>query len=138
MLLRSRSAQGTWGGRPGRRISYAVNSFLHDIPQAAERGNPAVVSPGDARAQGLNPGDRVCLEGPGGTTEAALAVSARLPDGSIMLAHGWGRRDPEAVSPGRPEPGANTNALTSDVEIDPYCGMPVFQGHPVRLRKNVG
>lgn len=122
----------------GRRLSHAVNSFLHNIPEAAARGNPAVISPGDARAQGLNPGDRVCLEGSGGTTEAVLAVSARVPDGSIVLAHGWGRRDPEAVSSGESKPGANANALTSDAAFDPYCGMPVFQGHLVRMRKNAG
>lgn len=122
----------------GRRLSHAVNSFLHNVPEAAARGNPAVVSPGDATALGLTPGDRVCLEGPGGTTEAVLAVSARVPNGSIALAHGWGHPDPEAVPPGGPEPGANANALTSDSELDPYCAMPVLQGHLVRLRKDAG
>lgn len=122
----------------GRRLPHAVNSFLHNIPEAAARGNPAAISPGDARALGLNADDRVCLEGPGGTTEAVLAVSARVPDGSIVLAHGWGRRDPEAKSLEGAEPAANANALTSGAEIDPYCGMPVLQGHLVRLRTNAG
>ena len=137
-----RSARTTLARQPGefavagRRLSHAVNSFLHNIPEAAARGNPAVISPGDARTQGLNPGDRVCLEGPDGTTEAVLAVSARVPDGSIVLAHGWGHQDPEAVLYGESKPGANANALTSDAETDPYCGMPVLQGHLVRLRKS--
>lgn len=139
-----RSACATLPRKPGefavagRRLAHAVNSFLHNIPEAAARGNPAVISPDDARALALKPGDRVCLEGPGGTTEAVLAVSARVPDGSIVLAHGWGRQDPEAVSPGGSGPGANANALTSDAETDPYCGMPIFHGHLVRLRNYAG
>ncbi len=122
----------------GRRLSHAVNSFLHNIPEAAARGNPAVISPGDARALGLNAGERVRLDGPGGTTEAVLAVSARVPDGSIVLSHGWGHDDPDGTSHAGKRSGANANALTSDVDIDPFCGMPVFQSHVVRIGKMAG
>ena len=119
----------------GRRVSHAVNSFLHNIPEAAARGNPAVISPGDARALGLSAGERVCLEGPGGTTRAVLAVSARVPDGSIVLAHGWSHDNLDGMSHAGKGSGANANALTSDIDIDPFCGMPVFQGHRVRISK---
>ena len=122
----------------GRRVSHAVNSFLHNIPEAAVRGNPAVISPGDARALGLSAGERVCLEGPGGTTQAVLAVSARVPDGSIVLAHGWSHDNLDGMSHAGKGSGANANALTSDIDIDPFCGMPVFQGHRVRIRKTAG
>lgn len=119
----------------GRRLSHAVNSFLHNVPEAAARGNPAVISPGDAETLGLNPGDRVLLEGSAGSTEAVLAVSARVPDRSIVLAHGWSQDKVEGISQAPAASAANANALTSDVDIDPFCGMPVLQGHLVRIGK---
>ena len=122
----------------GRRLSHAVNSFLHNIPEAAARGNPALISPNNARALGLVAGDRVLVEGPGGTTVAELAVSERVPDGSIVLAHGWDHRDLESMSHARKQSGANANALTSGEDIDAYCGMPVFQSHLVRIGKTFG
>ena len=122
----------------GRRLSHAVNSFLHNTPEAAARGNPAIVSPNDARALELVAGDRVCLAGPSGTTTAVLAVSDRVPDGSLVLAHGWGHRDPEGMSHARKQSGPNANALTSGEGIDAYCGMPVFQSHLVRISKTTG
>ena len=119
----------------GHRLPHAVNSFLHNIPEAAARGNPAVISPADARALGVSAGERVNIRGPGGTTAAVLAVSARVPDGSILLSHGWGRREPAPSSHPGTDPDADANALTDDTEIDRYCGMPVFQGHRVRICK---
>ena len=122
----------------GRRLSHAVNSFLHHIPEAAARGNPALISPANAQALGLTAGDRVLVEGPGGTTVAVLAVSGRVPDGSIVLAHGWGHRDLEGMSHARKQSGANANALTSGEDIDAHCGMPVYQSHLVRISKTTG
>lgn len=122
----------------GRRLSHAVNSFLHNIPEAAARGNPALISSNKAQALGLVAGDRVLIEGPGGTTVADLAVSERVPDGSIVLAHGWGHRDLEDMSHARNRSGANANALTSGEDIDAYCGMPVYQSHLVRISKTTG
>lgn len=122
----------------GRRLSHAVNSFLHNIPEASARGNPAIISPGDARALEMRPGDRVCLQGPGGSTEATLGVSARVPDGSIMLAHGWGGEFSKGMSESRRASEANANALSSDADVDPYCGMPVLQNHLVRIAKTPG
>ncbi|MCY4551542.1 MAG: molybdopterin-dependent oxidoreductase [Defluviicoccus sp.] len=122
----------------GRRLSHAVNSFLHNIPEASARGNPAIVSPGDARVLDMRPGDRVRLQGPGGSTEATLLVSKRVPNGSIVLAHGWGGELSEELSQSRRASEANANALTSDADIDPYCGMPVLQNHLVRIAKAAG
>ncbi len=122
----------------GRRLSHAVNSFLHNIPEASARGNPAMISPGDARALDMRPGDRVCLQGPGGSTVATLVVSNRVPDGSVVLAHGWGGEVSEGMSEPRRASEANANAFTSDTDVDPYCGMPVLQNHLVRIAKAAG
>ena len=80
----------------------------------------------------------MCLQGPGGSTVATLVVSKRVPDGSVVLAHGWGGEVSEGMSEPRRASEANANALTSDTDIDPYCGMPVLQNHLVRIAEAAG
>ena len=65
-------------------------------------------------------------------------VSARIPDGSIALAHVWGRQDPNRTAHPRKGSAAIANALTDDVDIDPYRGMPVYQGRLVRISRTTG
>lgn len=137
-LDEARAARPSKGGEfrvAGRRLSYAVNSFLHNVPEAAHRGNPVLVSPADAAAHDFKTGDEVALEGPCGTTTAAVAISGRVPDGSLVLAHGWEHRAIDCAHAARAR-GGNANALTSDEDLDRHTGMPVYHGHRVRLRKS--
>lgn len=118
----------------GRRLSHAVNSFLHNVPEATRRGNPVLVAPADAVAHNLETGDEVVLEGSFDATTSTVAISDRVPPGTVVLAHGWDHRASDLAN-AKQASGGNANALTSDEDLDLYTGMPVYHGYRVKLRK---
>ncbi len=92
--------------------------------------NPAFLSPEDAAALGLEPGDEIRLVSDHGRIPAILEIDRHLRPGLVSMAHGWGGapdRDAEVRSLG-----GNTNRLAStDAAWDRYTGIPVMSNLPV-------
>jgi len=134
-IRNSRSSENDTYKVAGRRLAHAVNSFLRTVPEAAKRGNPVLISPADAAALGLIDGETAIIESPSGRTEGVVRVSDKVPDGTIVLSHGWGHGGVHRGGSAAGPKDANANALTADDAIDRFCGMPVYQGHEVRVRR---
>ncbi len=94
--------------------------------------NPAFVSPEDAEALGLRPGDEITIVSDHGRTPAIVAFDRGLRRGVVSMSHGWGGspdRDGEVA-----EIGGNTNRLASTTDAwDRYSGMPVMSNLPVDI-----
>jgi anaerobic selenocysteine-containing dehydrogenase len=119
----------------GRRLSHAVNSFLHNVPRFSSRGNPAYLSPEDAARLQVVEGDEVQLHRGADAVTVSVALSDDVPRGAISMSHGWGHEGTTTMTNAMAATGANANALTTDTQLDPYTGMPVYHGHRVRLTK---
>jgi molybdopterin-containing oxidoreductase family iron-sulfur binding subunit len=75
---------------------HAHNAWLHELPDPITKqvwGNAALLSPAAARRLGVDDGDVVRLDdGRGATVEVPALVQAGLPDATVALALGFGRR----------------------------------------------
>jgi molybdopterin-containing oxidoreductase family iron-sulfur binding subunit len=74
---------------------YANNGWLQELPDpvtTSSWGNPARVSPADARRLGLQDGDVVRLEARGRRIEVPVLVQPGQAEGTVSLALGYGRR----------------------------------------------
>lgn len=119
----------------GRRLPHGVNSFLHNVPEFAAKGNPAWISPDEATRLELSDGDPVQLRTDLGTAETTLRLDDEIPPGAVVFSHGWGHRESMNMSVARTATGGNVNALTSDTDLDPFTGMPIYHGFSVRLER---
>jgi MoCo/4Fe-4S cofactor protein with predicted Tat translocation signal len=73
---------------------YANNGWLQELPDPVTTvtwGNPARLSPADARRLGLEDGDVVRLEARGRSLEVPLLVQPGQAEGTVSLALGYGR-----------------------------------------------
>ena len=113
--------------------------------------NPVALHPDDAASLGLQSGDQVYLETPGGRAKATVMVRHGVQRGVVAIEHGFGHRELGArahrmgdkMQPQEPgiAAGINLNELgLSDptrhgrnVFVDPVAGATVRQGLPARL-----
>ncbi|MHB9117343.1 MAG: molybdopterin dinucleotide binding domain-containing protein [Burkholderiales bacterium] len=113
--------------------------------------NPVAVHPDDAAHLGLQSGDKVYLETPGGRAAATVILRHGVQRGVVAVEHGFGHRELGArahtiggqTRPHEPAIGAGTNlndmGLSDpsrsgrNVFVDPVAGTAVRQGLPARI-----
>ncbi len=151
--VRDKYPQAQW---PLQLISYK-SSLQNSYSIGARRlrglhaDNPVALHPDDAADLGLQSGDQVYLETPGGRAKASVMLRHGVQRGVVAVEHGFGHREfgarahriGDAVRPHEPDiaAGINLNDLgLSDptfngrnVLLDPVAGSTVRQGLPARL-----
>jgi anaerobic selenocysteine-containing dehydrogenase len=123
----------------GRRDVRSNNSWMHNLPTLAKGPErcTALLHPDDAARHGVQPGDRIRLEGAGGR---AIELPAMLTDemmaGVVSVPHGWGHDQPGTrLGVAAQRPGANLNDLLDDRLRDPLSGTSVLNGIAVTMRR---
>jgi anaerobic selenocysteine-containing dehydrogenase len=122
----------------GRRQLSSNNSWMHNV-QALVRGQNRCtlqMNPADAESRGLAEGDLAVIDARVGSVDAVVEVTDTLRPGVVSLPHGWGH-DVEGTRAGvaRSQPGANSNVLTDDEQIEQLSGTAILNGIPVRVAR---
>jgi anaerobic selenocysteine-containing dehydrogenase len=120
----------------GRRQLRSNNSWMHNsarLMKGADRCT-ALMHPDDARARGLDDGDRVRVVSRVGAIELPLEVSDEIRAGVVSVPHGFGH-----VRPGvgwrlaAEKAGASVNDITDPSVVDAITGNAAFNAVPVRV-----
>ena len=120
----------------GRRQLRSNNSWMHNsarLMKGADRCT-ALLHPDDARARGLDAGDRVRVVSRVGAIEVPLEVSDEIRVGVVSVPHGFGH-----VRPGigwrlaAEKAGASVNDITDPSVVDALTGNAAFNAVPVRV-----
>jgi anaerobic selenocysteine-containing dehydrogenase len=94
------------------------------------------MSPADAAARELAPGDLVEVESRAGRVGVSVEISDEMMAGVVSLPHGWGHgRDGVRLSVAAQHPGASVNDVTDETLVDVLSGTASFSGVPVTVRK---
>ena len=101
----------------GARIPNTIHSRLHDVSWVPT----ADISHEDARALGIDEGERIRVSTPTGTLEIAAHISSQIPQGQIYLVHGYREAD--------------VNRLISRDKLDPYSGFPAYRSTACKIEK---
>ncbi|MCW2526225.1 MAG: putative dehydrogenase [Pseudonocardiales bacterium] len=104
-----------------RRMLRVMNSQFRDARVRGET-QPAyvLVHPHDAAAAGILDGARIRVIGRHGATEGRARVTDEIRVGAISMPHAWGDPDVQRLT------------STAD-DVDPYTGMVLLSGLPVRI-----
>lgn len=99
----------------GARVKGLIHSRMFRIPAMRKlHPHPTVeIHPEDARALGLEAGDKVRVETPRAGIEVRAEFSGRVPKGVVSLYHGWPEADP--------------NILIEPDYLDPISGFPGYK-----------
>lgn len=120
-----------------RRLPHVHNSSWH-AHERARRGsltNPAFLHPEDLKALGITAGSSVEIASAHGTIRGVAAAAPELRRGVVSMPHCFGGLpgDEEDAS------GGNTSRLAStDVDYDPYTGIPRMSTIPISVRPAPG
>ncbi len=119
----------------GARRAAGYNSWTHNIPALAEKlgGNWATLSECDAAALGVRSGDHVRIETAAGSIEIHARVSKDIRPGVVAVHQFWGHTYDSGMYTSRRRPGVNVNFLHATTDLDPFTGMPVYNGRPCRV-----
>jgi len=119
----------------GARRLASYNSWTHNIPALMEKlkGNWLTISPADATRLSVIDAGRVRVVSAVGAVEIAAVVSPDIRPGVVAIHQFWGHTYESGMRTSRRYPGVNVNTLHDDRVRDRFCGMPVFNGTPVRV-----
>jgi len=119
----------------GARRLASYNSWTHNIPALAERlhGNWAMLNPRDAARLGVRDGGRVRITSRTGSMDVPARHDADVREGVVAVHQFFGHVYDSGMHTARRMPGVNVNQLHDDRTLDPFCGMPVFNGTPCRV-----
>ncbi|HVK71505.1 MAG TPA: molybdopterin dinucleotide binding domain-containing protein, partial [Polyangium sp.] len=120
----------------GRRHMRNNNSWMHNVPSLVKGPDRSMllVHPTDAARLGLTSGARVRVRSRVGEVVVAMAVTEDMMPGVVSLPHGHGHAaaaDTMRVAAG--VPGANANAITDDLHVEPLTGTAILNGVPVTV-----
>ncbi|MDI3285218.1 molybdopterin-dependent oxidoreductase [Polyangium sp. 15x6] len=120
----------------GRRHMRNNNSWMHNVPSLVKGPDRSMllVHPTDAERLGLSSGARVRVRSRVGEVVVGMAVTEDVMPGVVSLPHGHGHAaaaDTLRVAAG--VPGANANAITDDLDVEPLTGTAILNGVPVTL-----
>ena len=86
---------------------------------------------------GIAEGERVQVTSRIGSVEIVVKVTEEMMPGVISISHGFYDTPPaECNLPGK-APGACTNMLTDEKDLEPFAGMALLNGVHVRVEKIV-
>jgi anaerobic selenocysteine-containing dehydrogenase len=106
---------------------------------ARQSGTFLRISREDATALSIADGDLVEVSTRSGLVEVPAKVTTDIRPGVVSMPHGWGRKlfHPE-VPTNVERQGVSDNALTDDVELDAFTGMPIYNSLPCSVRRAMG
>jgi anaerobic selenocysteine-containing dehydrogenase len=94
--------------------------------------------PAAAAERGINPGDWVHIEAPGGSVRARARLNDTLEPNVVCGQHGWWQACPEIGAPGydpfSPD-GANLNLIIGNEAIDPVSGSVPHRAYLCQIRR---
>jgi len=135
--------QGALAARPGeqlvligRRELRSNNSWMHNLRTLTKGAETCLllVHPDDARRLGLADGAHARVTSAAGCAEAPVRVTDAIMPGVVSLPHGWGHDAPGMqLRVAADHPGANVNALTGELAVDPLSGNAVLNGVAVTV-----
>jgi len=128
----------TGGDFPFRLIPRRSNNFMNSTGriiaklQAGKTWNPALMHPDDLARLGIESGSVIRVRSPWDQIQAIVEADPSLRPGVIAMTHGFGGL------PGQEarfrELGSNTGRLlNTEVDFDPYTGMPRIGNVPVAV-----
>lgn len=119
----------------GARRLASYNSWTHNIPALMEKlkGNWLTIAPDDAATLGVRDGGHVRVVSSVGAIEIPAVVSSDIRPGVVAIHQFWGHTYESGTRTSRRYPGVNVNFLHDDAVRDAFCGMPVYNGTPVRV-----
>ncbi len=119
----------------GERRSFTANTIIRDPAWRKKDAEGALrLSPADAKAAGVQTGDRIRLTTPGGSAVAVAEVNDTMMEGHVALPNGLGL----AYSPAGGEPevaGVAPNELTTTEWRDHIAGTPWHKHVPARIER---
>ena len=116
----------------GERRSFTANTIIRDPAwRKTDAAGALRMSPEDAAALGVGPGDRVRVTTRRGTAVATVEVSDTLQRGHVTLPNGLGLTG----AAGSETPGVAPNELTSSGDRDPFVGTPWHKHVPARVER---
>ncbi len=116
-----------------KREPMSHNSWLHNnarFVKGRRRTNYLYMNPDDARARGLERGERVIVSSAVGEIELPLAITADMMKGAVALPHGWGHQKAKGLRVASQTEGANVNILAESgpEALEPLSGMAHMNG----------
>ncbi len=128
----------------GRRERYVPHAPFRALPRLRGRireTNYAELSPADFRRYGILEDEEVCVRSPTGAIRIRARPDPRIPPGIVCIPIQWGYKSAgqglngDAANAGVEAAacGANGNVLVSDRDLDPFTGLPRYNGTPCRI-----
>jgi anaerobic selenocysteine-containing dehydrogenase len=122
----------------GRRQLRGNNSWMHNAPRLMRGADRCtlMLHPVDARARGIEAGDRVEVRTHIGAIAVPAEVTDRVMPGVVSLPHGFGHdRSGVRQSLASANPGASLNDLTDPERLDELTGNAALSGIPVAVHR---
>ncbi len=123
----------------GRRERSVLHSTLRELPRLRRRvpdTNYAELNPDDVRRFGILDDEEVCVRSPTGAIRIRARPDPRIPRGVVCIPIHWGHMpngDPTGRKLNGTVRGANGNTLVDDRDLDPFTGLPHYNGTPCRI-----
>ena len=121
----------------GERRKWTANTILRNPAWRRGKGPQCTLRMNleDARAAGVDSGDRVRLATRRGEVEIPVQVDDRLPPGLVSAPNGFGTFYPDETSGELRPVGVNINLLTDAANRDPFTGIPFHKHLPCRVTR---
>lgn len=105
---------------PSRRMRHLNSLFAGEATGDGRADVPRItLNPDDAAARGITEGQQVRVTSAHGSVDGQTAITDDVRSGTVTIPHGFGAM--------------NVNDLTSDDDLDPLTGMPVYSGLPIQV-----
>ncbi len=120
----------------GRRQPRTNNSWMHNAPELARRGDRCtlLMHPDDARQRRLAADQPVEVRSRVGAVVVPLELTDKIRPGVVSLPHGFGHgRRGTRLSTAARQPGASLNDLTDERRLDELSGTVSYSGVPVEV-----
>jgi len=122
----------------GQRDRRTHNSWMQNNTEINQPDtNHALINTEEAKVRRLNEGDLVTLETELGKLELPLQISDDVKSGVVVVSHGWGHRNNQALSKASAQTGVNINKILpgGHENQEPVSGQAIITGHYVSLTK---
>ena len=123
----------------GRRERHVLHATFRALPRLRERvpsTNYAELHPDDFRRFGILEDEEICVRSPVGAIRIRARPDPRVAPGNVCIPIHWGHRpngDPAGDGVADAARGVNGNVLVEDRDLDPFTGMPRYNGAPCRI-----
>lgn len=123
----------------GLRESHTHNTWMHNSKRLVQedRVQTLRIHPDDAKAAGLQDGDRASVKSPAAAIEVAIEVSDEMFPRNVALPHGWGHTGGGGWQHANAIGGVSSNTLAGPYDgcVEPLAGMSVLNGIPVSVNR---